>query len=180
MRLEAKDRLNPTMVAVATIANIKDEQLLIHFDCWTSKYDYWCSPDCVDVHPMGWCERNHTSLHSPKGEVAFRQSLFHSSLSSPLFFLILDPCSPSLPPPPSSYSSSTFLSSPSHPSSISSPSPLLLPLLCSTHLPPPPPPLFCKRSSSDYDPEAFVWHSYLSTVGAIAAPESLFTQVKDL
>lgn len=69
MRLEAKDRLNPTMVAVATIADIKDEQLLIHFDGWTSKYDYWCAPDCVDIHPVGWCEENGSPLQAPKGNI---------------------------------------------------------------------------------------------------------------
>ena len=38
MKLEAKDRQNPTMVAVATITSIKDGRLLIHFDGWTTRY----------------------------------------------------------------------------------------------------------------------------------------------
>ena len=68
MRLEAKDRLNESLVAVATVANIKDDQLLIHFDGWTSRYDYWCSCDCVDIHPVGWCGESRRQLQPPKGE----------------------------------------------------------------------------------------------------------------
>ena len=66
MKLEAKDRLNPTMIAVATVDAIKDGQLLIHFDGWTTKYDYWCKPDCGDIHPKGWCASNLIVLHPPR------------------------------------------------------------------------------------------------------------------
>ena len=71
MRLEAKDRLNPTMVAIATVANIKDKQLLIHFDGWSSTFDYWCPPNCIDIHPMGWCEENGIHLCPPKESCEF-------------------------------------------------------------------------------------------------------------
>lgn len=71
MRLEAKDRLNPTMVAVVMVADIKDGQLLIHFDGWGNSYDYWCKPTSADIHPRGWCERQGRTLHAPKGEPAF-------------------------------------------------------------------------------------------------------------
>lgn len=37
MKLEAKDRQNPDSIGVATIANIKDGRLLIHFDGWTTR-----------------------------------------------------------------------------------------------------------------------------------------------
>ena len=67
MRLEAKDRLNPKLVAVATVTDIKDGKLLIHFDGWTSRYDYWCEPDCTDIHPKGWCKLHKKVLQEPKG-----------------------------------------------------------------------------------------------------------------
>ena len=69
MKLEAKDRLNPSMIAVATITDIKDGRLLIHFDGWTSRYDYWCKPTTPDIHPMGWCAKHGRALHPPKGIV---------------------------------------------------------------------------------------------------------------
>ena len=67
MKLEAKDRLHPTLVAVATIIDIRDEKLLIHFDGWTSKYDYWCKPTSADIHPVGWCTQHNKDLQPPKG-----------------------------------------------------------------------------------------------------------------
>ena len=71
MRLEAKDRLNPSMVAVVTVTDIKDGQLLIHFDGWTNSYDYWCKPTSADIHPKGWCARQGRTLHAPQGEPTF-------------------------------------------------------------------------------------------------------------
>ena len=67
MKLEAKDRLHPTLVCVATIADIKDEQLLIHFDGWSVDYDYWCKPDSTDLHPKGWCSSHRVKLQAPAG-----------------------------------------------------------------------------------------------------------------
>ena len=37
MKLEAKDRQNPAIVCVATVANVKDGKLLIRFDGWSSR-----------------------------------------------------------------------------------------------------------------------------------------------
>ena len=70
MKLEAKDRKNPNLICVATIADINSKgELLIHFDGWTSAYDYWCKPDSTDIHPVGWCEENDKHLNPPKGEL---------------------------------------------------------------------------------------------------------------
>ena len=65
MKLEA--RLNPSLICVATITDIMNNELLIHFDGWTNKYDYWCRPDTPDIHPIGWCRENRTKLQAPKG-----------------------------------------------------------------------------------------------------------------
>ena len=71
MKLEAKDRKNPTLVCVATITAVKKEgkQLLIHFDGWGDAYDYWCQSDTTDIHPVGWCEQNYKKLQQPSGEL---------------------------------------------------------------------------------------------------------------
>ena len=68
MRLEAKDRMYPTLVCVATIADISNGELLIHFDDWEQKFDYWCAPDCPDIHPAGWAERHKRQLQPPKSK----------------------------------------------------------------------------------------------------------------
>lgn len=70
MKLEAKDRLSPSLVCVATITEVKSncKELLIHFDGWTTTYDYWCHSDSTDIHPVGWCKDNGKALQAPKGE----------------------------------------------------------------------------------------------------------------
>ncbi|EDV23216.1 uncharacterized protein TRIADDRAFT_58269 [Trichoplax adhaerens] len=69
MRLEAKDRLNPSLMCVATVDDVNDNELLIHFDGWTRKYDYTCKSTSTDIHPIGWCENNyHRQLEPPKGD----------------------------------------------------------------------------------------------------------------
>ena len=67
MKLEAKDRIHPTLVCVATITDIKDEHLLIHSDGWSMDYDYWCKPDSTDIHPRGWCSSHGVELQAPAG-----------------------------------------------------------------------------------------------------------------
>jgi hypothetical protein len=77
MKLEAKDRQHPSIVSVATVANVKDGRLLIRFDGWSSRYDYWCRPESTDIHPPHWCSKNHRELHPPKGySGAFKWSVY--------------------------------------------------------------------------------------------------------
>lgn len=68
MKLEAKDRQNPSVVRVATVANIRDGQLLIHFDGHTSRYDYWCRPESTDIHPAMWSGKNARKVQPPHGK----------------------------------------------------------------------------------------------------------------
>lgn len=65
MRLEAKDRMNPNLICVATITDIRDGKLLIHFDGWSNRYDYWCEPDTPDIHPIRWCDNHGIGLQPP-------------------------------------------------------------------------------------------------------------------
>ena len=62
MKLEAKDRLNPHLIAVSTIMDTQDGQLLIHFDGCTDWFDHWCRPDCTDIHPAMWCGKYRLSV----------------------------------------------------------------------------------------------------------------------
>ena len=47
--------------------HFSDSEVLIHFDGWSSDYDYWCPPDVVELHPPGWCRRNNWELQTPRG-----------------------------------------------------------------------------------------------------------------
>ncbi|XP_049626846.1 lethal(3)malignant brain tumor-like protein 4 [Suncus etruscus] len=67
MKLEAIDRKNPSLVCVATIADIVEDRLLVHFDNWDDSYDYWCDANSPYVQPVGWCQKNGKTLIAPQG-----------------------------------------------------------------------------------------------------------------
>ena len=76
MKLEANDRKNPDLVGVATISDIKGDQLRIHFDGWSNRYDYWCGEDTTDIHPIGWCRDHSCALQKPRGMKLMTLSIF--------------------------------------------------------------------------------------------------------
>ena len=41
MKLEAVDRMNPSLICVATVTDVVDDRFLVHFDNWDDTYDYW-------------------------------------------------------------------------------------------------------------------------------------------
>ncbi|XP_005112062.1 lethal(3)malignant brain tumor-like protein 1 [Aplysia californica] len=65
MKLEIVDKRNPILIRVATIQDVKDFRLLIHFDGWDSLYDYWLEDDSMDLHPPQWCWKTFHPLQSP-------------------------------------------------------------------------------------------------------------------
>ncbi|XP_028983721.1 lethal(3)malignant brain tumor-like protein 4 isoform X2 [Betta splendens] len=67
MKLEAVDKRNPMLIRVATIVDTEDHRLKIHFDGWSSEYDYWVETDSPDLHPVGWCQKTGHPLQHPNG-----------------------------------------------------------------------------------------------------------------
>uniref|UniRef100_A0A665WAH7 Lethal(3)malignant brain tumor-like protein 4 n=1 Tax=Echeneis naucrates TaxID=173247 RepID=A0A665WAH7_ECHNA len=67
MKVEAVDKRNPMLIRVATISDIEDHRVKIHFDGWSSEYDYWVETDCSDLHPVGWCQKTGHPLQYPNG-----------------------------------------------------------------------------------------------------------------
>ncbi|XP_073686882.1 lethal(3)malignant brain tumor-like protein 4 isoform X2 [Garra rufa] len=65
MKLEAVDRRNPMLIRVATIADIEDYRVKVHFDGWHEKFDFWVDSDLPDLHPVGWCSRTGHPLEPP-------------------------------------------------------------------------------------------------------------------
>ena len=41
MKLEAVDRRNPCLMCVATIADIVEDRVRVHFDSLDDSFDYW-------------------------------------------------------------------------------------------------------------------------------------------
>nr|XP_015095466.1 lethal(3)malignant brain tumor-like protein 4 isoform X1 [Vicugna pacos]XP_031546086.1 lethal(3)malignant brain tumor-like protein 4 isoform X1 [Vicugna pacos] len=67
MKLEAVDRRNPSLVCVATIADVAEDRLLVHFDSWDDSHSYWCDVNSPYIQPVGWCRENGRTLVAPQG-----------------------------------------------------------------------------------------------------------------
>uniref|UniRef100_UPI003AB0510D lethal(3)malignant brain tumor-like protein 4 n=1 Tax=Centroberyx gerrardi TaxID=166262 RepID=UPI003AB0510D len=67
MKLEAVDRKNPSLVCVASVADVIEQHFLVHFDNWDDTYDYWCDSSSPYIHPVGWCEEQGRPLTAPQG-----------------------------------------------------------------------------------------------------------------
>lgn len=68
MKLEAVDRKNSSLICVASVADLIDNRLLIHFDSWGDVYDYWTDPSSPYIHPVGWCKENGHNLTPPSSK----------------------------------------------------------------------------------------------------------------
>uniref|UniRef100_A0A8C8ESC8 Lethal(3)malignant brain tumor-like protein 1 n=2 Tax=Oncorhynchus TaxID=8016 RepID=A0A8C8ESC8_ONCTS len=67
MKLEAVDRMNPSLICVATVTDVVDDRFLVHFDNWDDTYDYWCDTSSPYIHPIGWCQERSLPLTPPQG-----------------------------------------------------------------------------------------------------------------
>ncbi|KAK5644764.1 hypothetical protein RI129_006064 [Pyrocoelia pectoralis] len=65
MKLEAVDKKDSSLVCVATVADMMDNRILVHFDSWDDIYDYWADPTSPYIHPVGWADQNGHSLTPP-------------------------------------------------------------------------------------------------------------------
>ncbi|XP_067888227.1 lethal(3)malignant brain tumor-like protein 4 isoform X2 [Heterodontus francisci] len=65
MKLEAVDKRNPMLIRVATVVDIDDQRIKIHFDGWSHNYDLWFDADHCDIHPAGWCAKTGHPLQPP-------------------------------------------------------------------------------------------------------------------
>uniref|UniRef100_H0WTP8 L3MBTL histone methyl-lysine binding protein 4 n=1 Tax=Otolemur garnettii TaxID=30611 RepID=H0WTP8_OTOGA len=65
MKLEVVDKRNPRLIRVATITDVDDQRVKVHFDGWDQKYDYWVEADSPDIHPVRWCDVTGHPLEVP-------------------------------------------------------------------------------------------------------------------
>nr|XP_038962647.1 lethal(3)malignant brain tumor-like protein 1 isoform X4 [Rattus norvegicus] len=66
MKLEAVDRMNPSLVCVASVTDVVASRFLVHFDDWDDTYDYWCDASSPYIHPVGWCQKQGKPLTPPQ------------------------------------------------------------------------------------------------------------------
>lgn len=65
MKLEADDLKNTRRVCVASITDKFNNRILVHFDGWDEKYDYWVDVDSPYIHPINWHKENGFSIIPP-------------------------------------------------------------------------------------------------------------------
>ena len=53
------------MVRAATVAEVSEYRLRIHFDGWDDIYDDWFESESLDLYPCGWCEKTGHPLETP-------------------------------------------------------------------------------------------------------------------
>ncbi|XP_052873777.1 uncharacterized protein LOC128279095 [Anopheles cruzii] len=65
MSLEADDLRKSGKVCVATITDIINDRLLIHFDGWDERYDYWVNMASPYIHHINWHRENNEKITPP-------------------------------------------------------------------------------------------------------------------
>ncbi|MGH0167470.1 UNVERIFIED_CONTAM: hypothetical protein FKN15_052911 [Acipenser sinensis] len=80
MKLEAVDRMNPSLICVATVTDVVDKRFLVHFDNWDDTYDYWCDETSPYIHPVGWCQERGRPLTPPQVPVEVKKEAWTWSL----------------------------------------------------------------------------------------------------
>ncbi|XP_017768367.1 PREDICTED: lethal(3)malignant brain tumor-like protein 3 isoform X2 [Nicrophorus vespilloides] len=82
MKLEAVDRKNTALVCVATITDMMDNRILVHFDSWDDIYDYWADPTSPYIHPVGWCDKHGHNLTPPNESFTWDKYLKETKASA--------------------------------------------------------------------------------------------------
>lgn len=67
MKLEGIDPLHPSYFCVLSVVEIRGYRIRLHFDGYSSNYDFWSNADSMDIFPVGWCEKHGHTLHPPPG-----------------------------------------------------------------------------------------------------------------
>ena len=65
MKLEAVDKRNPSLMRAATIADVQEYKVRVHYDGWDDIYDEWFDADSAELHPVMWCEKTGHPLEPP-------------------------------------------------------------------------------------------------------------------
>ncbi|XP_035915176.1 uncharacterized protein LOC118513481 isoform X2 [Anopheles stephensi] len=65
MAIEADDLKKSGKVCVATVADKMGDRVLIHFDGWDNRYDYWVSIYSNYIHPVNWHKENNDKITAP-------------------------------------------------------------------------------------------------------------------
>ena len=58
--------MTPHLVCVATVAQVADSLIRVHFDGWGNEFEQWIDCQSTNIYPVGWCELVGYKLEPPK------------------------------------------------------------------------------------------------------------------
>lgn len=65
MKLEIVDPRNSSLLRPASVCEVEQHQVKVHFDGWDSMLDYWFDSDSPDLHPVNWHKKTGHRLEEP-------------------------------------------------------------------------------------------------------------------
>ncbi|XP_028897394.2 lethal(3)malignant brain tumor-like protein 3 isoform X2 [Zeugodacus cucurbitae] len=68
MHLEAEDLNDTGKLCVASVSDVLDNRIRVHFDGWDDCYDYWVEISSPYIHPCGWHVGRHQLIVPPEFE----------------------------------------------------------------------------------------------------------------
>ena len=74
MSLEADDLKKSGKVCVASVTDKIDNRILVHFDGWDERYDYWVDIRSPYIHHIDWHHENGYNITPPPGKFIFHES----------------------------------------------------------------------------------------------------------
>lgn len=73
MSLEADDLKKSGKVCVASVTDKIDNRILVHFDGWDERYDYWVDIRSPYIHHIDWHHENGYNITPPPGKFIFHE-----------------------------------------------------------------------------------------------------------
>lgn len=68
MAIEIVDLVLPSLIRIARIVNVKDNEIKVLYDGFDQDYAYWVEDDNPDIHPIGWCFKTSHPLEMPSSK----------------------------------------------------------------------------------------------------------------
>ncbi len=81
MKIEAVDMMAPHLVCVATVAQIADSLIRVHFDGWGDDFEQWIDCQSPNIYPIGWCELVGYKLEAPKQPEQDNSGRFYQNIN---------------------------------------------------------------------------------------------------
>lgn len=71
MAIEVVDMVNPTLIRIAKVVDVKGDELKILYDGFDAMYAYWIEDDNPNIHPLGWCLKTNHPITLYKGIILY-------------------------------------------------------------------------------------------------------------